>query len=610
MTLKSGIRFPRDNESRLNTRIEPRSEYERRLAKATLSVSQCEKKHILLGNLRLGVAVCAAVLGYACFHSLVPLASLLVPVLVFCGLVLWHSRILAASGRALRIRRLYEKALARLDDKWHGQGETGDRFLNANHPYARDLDVFGPDSLFQLLNSARTRMGEDVLARWLCNPAQRQVIHLRQQAIQELSTKLDLREDLAVLGEEARSGVHPSRLKSWGADPVVLRGGWQQLLAFLLALMNVGGVAYWLLVGQVWWLAVSLGLTLILRFVLRGYIGAILGSAQGAAADLQLLAAVLARIENEPFTSAYIVNLKRSLESDGEPPSAAVARLAKLAQWIDSLDNPAVKILNVLLLMSVHISFGVEAWRRTYGHLISKWLDAVGEVEAALSLAAYSFEHPEDPFPEILDENLPVFFDAEALGHPLLPSKTMVRNAVSFSAKDPFIIISGSNMSGKSTFLRTAGINTVLALAGAPVRAKRFQLTPFQVGASIQTVDSLAEGRSRFYTEILRLKLIVEMTKSGLPVFFLLDELLAGTNSHDRGIGAAGIVRGLLDNRAIGMVTTHDLSLTQLDDSRIRNRHFEDDLQNGILHFDYQMRSGVVAKSNALELMRSVGLDV
>ena len=268
-TRKSENGFPRDNESRLNTRIEPRSEYEKRLAKAKADIALCEEKHIYFGNLRLAVAVVAVALGYACFQSLAPIASLIIPVVLFIGLMIGHSFVLAASGRAARIRIHYERALARIDDAWHGRGETGERFLDPNHPYARDLDLFGPDSLFQLLNSARTRMGEETLANWLCGPATPTVIVARQQAILELSSKLDLREDLAVLGEEARSGVHPDRLKRWSKDPVVLRGGWQQLLAVILAFLNVGGVVYWFLSGQIWWLGASLGLTFFLGFLLR-----------------------------------------------------------------------------------------------------------------------------------------------------------------------------------------------------------------------------------------------------------------------------------------------------------------------------------------------------
>lgn len=524
--------------------------------------------------------------------------------------MIWHSRILASMERALRIQRYYARGLSRINDDWQGHGETGERFLESHHPYARDLDIFGTASLFQLLNSARTRMGEDCLAHWLCYSSDPDSIRKRQQAVAELASKLNLREDLAVLGEEARGGVHPSRLRQWAKDPVVLRGGFQQFLAFPLALINIGGLTFWFTDGHVWMLLAGLTLTAIYGFTLRGHITPILMSAAGAADDLQLLAAVLARIEKEKFSSPYLIHLRQTLETDGEPPSVAVAKLARRAQWIDSMRNPAMQLLNIIFLLAIHLAFSVESWRKAHAPMIGKWLDAVGEIEAALSLAAYLFEHPQDHFPEILDAAQGVVWEAQGLGHPLLKSSAMVRNDLSLSSAHPFTIISGSNMSGKSTLLRTSGVNTILALAGAPVRAKMFRLTPLSVGASIQTVDSLAEGRSRFYTEILRLKQIVEMTKGAHPVLFLLDELLAGTNSHDRRIGAAGIICGLLDSGAVGMVTTHDLSLTQLEDARVRNVHFEDHLENGVLRFDYRMRPGVVSKSNALELMRAVGLDV
>ena len=577
---------------------------------ATNSAKECERRHIQTGNLRLVVALIAAGLVYACFRSFFSWPILLVPLAAFILLMVWHSRILAAMERALRIQRYYARGLSRINDEWQGQGETGERFLENQHPYARDLDLFGPSSLFQLLNSARTRMGEDCLAHWLRNASDPDSIRKRQQAVAELASKLDLREDLAVLGEEARGGVHPSRLRQWAKDPVVLRGGFQQFLAFPLALINVGGLAFWFTTGHIWLLLAGLTLTAIYGFTLRGHITPILMSAAGAADDLQLLAAVLARIEKETFLSPYLVHLRQNLETDGEPPSVAVAKLARLAQWIDSMRNPAMQLLNIIFLLAIHLAFSVESWRKAHAPMIGKWLDAVGEIEATLSLAAYCFEHPQDPFPEILDPAAGVVWEARGLGHPLLKSTAMVRNDLSLSSPHPFTIVSGSNMSGKSTLLRTAGVNTVLTLAGAPVRAGTFRLTPLKVGASIQTVDSLAEGRSRFYTEILRLKQIVEMTKTGHPVFFLLDELLSGTNSHDRRIGAAGILCGLLDSGSIGMVTTHDLSLTQLEDARVRNVHFEDHLENGVLRFDYRMRPGVVSKSNALELMRAVGLDV
>ena len=583
-------------------------EYSRRKAIAEAEIGKWDSRSIRTGNLRLAVFIAAAVMVYYFYDGRLAGYLLLLPLLAFVSLMAWHARVDGARKRASRLATYYERGLGRIADHWHDFGAKGERFLDNKHPYARDLDLFGNASLFQLLNCARTRMGEETLAKWLMFPATPAVIAGRQAAVSELAANLQLREDLAVLGEELHSGVHPAKLRSWGAEDVVLRGGYQQIVAVLLAVLNVVGIGYWFAYGYIWPLSAALLATSIFTFILRGRIATILQSAAGVSEDLQLLAAVLERIEREPFQSPFLVKLRLALETSGEPPSRAVARLAKLSQWIDSLANPVAILLNWILLLAVHLAFGVEAWRHCYGRMIARWIDAVGEIEAVLSLAAYHYEHPNDPFAEVVDG--PVDWNGVELGHPLLNANTMVRNSLNFNAGQPFTMISGSNMSGKSTFLRTIGINTVMALAGAPVRATRLRLSVVKLGASIQTVDSLAEGRSRFYTEILRLKEIVELTRSEPTVLFLLDELLAGTNSHDRRIGAAGILCGLLDNGAIGLVTTHDLTLTQWEDGRIRNKHFEDHLEQGQLKFDYKMRDGVVAKSNALELMRTIGLDV
>ena len=587
---------------------EPHLEYARRKGVALTEIAQWDQRSIHIGNARLAVFIFAAFMVYLFYDDRISGYLLFLPVFAFVGLMAWHARVEAARKRASRLATYYERGLARIADRWHDFGAKGERFADAKHPFARDLDLFGNASLFQLLNCARTRMGEETLANWLTVLSKPEVICARQIAVSELAGNLQLREDLAVLGDELHSGVHPARLRSWGAEPVVLRGGWQQLIAVLLAIVNVCGIGYWFTTGRIWPMGGALLVTSIFTFILRAHIMNILQAAGGVSGDLQLLASVLERLEREPFQSPYLIKLRLALETGGEAPSRAVARLAKLSQWIDSLANPVAQMLNWILLIAVHLAFGVEAWRHSYGRMIARWIDAVGEIEAVLSLAAYHYEHPLDPFAEIVEE--PLCWEGTGLGHPLLHSTTMVRNSLNFSAGEPFTMISGSNMSGKSTFLRTVGINTVMALAGVPVRAQKLKLSVFTIGACIQTIDSLAEGRSRFYTEILRLKAIVELTRNGPPVLFLLDELLAGTNSHDRRIGAAGILCGLLDNGAIGLVTTHDLTLTQWDDPRIRNLHFEDHLEHGELKFDYRMRDGVVAKSNALELMRTIGLDV
>jgi len=259
----------------------------------------------------------------------------------------------------------------------------------------------------------------------------------------------------------------------------------------------------------------------------------------------------------------------------------------------------------------VQVAFAAERWRQAHGGALRLWVDAIGQMEALLSLASYSFEHPSDPFPEFVDGA--ASFDGEELGHPLVPAATCVRNSVSICGETRVLLVSGSNMSGKSTLLRAVGLNVVLAMAGAPVRARRLRLTPLQVGASIRVNDSLQEGSSRFYAEITRLRQVVDLAGGDLALLFLLDELLQGTNSKDRRIGAEGIVRALVNRGAIGLVSTHDLALTDIGAAvagHLRNVHFQAELANGRITFDYKLHDGVVTKSNGLELMRSIGLEV
>ena len=281
-----------------------------------------------------------------------------------------------------------------------------------------------------------------------------------------------------------------------------------------------------------------------------------------------------------------------------------------MIELLDSRDNLAMRLIGPLLLWTTQLAMAIEDWRQLSGPHVSRWLAAAGEMEALSSLACFAYEHPSDPFPTIVEG--PPLFHAIAAAHPLLPESRSIRNDLHLSLDLRLIVVSGSNMSGKSTLLRTTGVNTVLALAGAPVRAHALTISPMQLGASIRINDSLHAGASRFYAEITRLRDIVALADDG-HVLFLLDELLNGTNSHDRRIGAEGVVRGLVQRDAIGLVTTHDLALAAIADSlkpAAANMHFEDHLEAGVMTFDYRIRPGVVEKSNALELMRAVGLDV
>jgi hypothetical protein len=594
----------------------PSEEYVQRLKARELRVAHFEKIHIRLGNIRLALAVLAVIVAWGSLraHYLSPW-WLAAPIVAFVGVAAYHSRILRARELADRAAKFYKKGLARVEDRWAGIGETGERFDDPHHVYASDFDLFGDGSLFQLLSTARTRMGEDELARWLLAPAAVQNIRERHAAVSELRDQLDLREDLAVLGEDVGVGVHPDALLKWAETPNQMRPLWTRWLSPLLAGLAVASVVVWIWLGMLTPLALIVVLEKILAYGVRKPLEAVLHETEHAFRDLDLLSGVLARVEAHTFHSARLQALQRQLSSSDVPASQAIAQLRTLVDFINSRHNFMVRIIDLPLMYSVQVAFAAERWRQAHGRALRPWVAAIAEIEALLSLAAYSFEHPSDPFPEFEDGL--ASFDSEDLGHPLVASASCVRNNVSLSGETRVLLVSGSNMSGKSTLLRTVGINVVLAMAGAPVRARRMRLSPLLTGASIRINDSLREGSSRFYAEITRLRQIFDLAGSNPPLLFLLDELLQGTNSIDRRIGAEGIVRALVNRGAIGLVSTHDLALTDIGGSsdghlngHLHNVHFQDELENGKMKFDYKLREGVVTKSNGLDLMRSIGLEV
>jgi DNA mismatch repair ATPase MutS len=332
---------------------------------------------------------------------------------------------------------------------------------------------------------------------------------------------------------------------------------------------------------------------------------------EAPARDLALLARLLAVLEDAELRAARLVSLQRAVATRGVPASRRIRRLGRLVELADARRNQLFAPLAALLLWTTQLAFAIESWRAACGSALGRWIEVLGELEALVALAGYAYEEAEQPFPELLGEG--ARFEAEALAHPLLPRDRCVANDVALGDAPRVWVVSGSNMSGKSTLLRSVGANAVLAFAGAPVRARRLRISPLAIGASIRVGDSLLGGTSRFYAEIQRLRRIVELAEGPGPALFLLDEILAGTNSHDRGIGAEAVVRGLLERGAIGLVTTHDLALARIADGlapRGANVHFEDHIQDGVIAFDYRLRPGVVQRSNALALMRAVGLEV
>ncbi len=427
---------------------------------------------------------------------------------VFLALIVTHEPINRAGNRARRAVEFYAKGLARLDGRWAGTGVAGLDYLDVDHPYAADLDLFGRGSMFERLCTARTRAGEGVLASWLLSPATPEAIRERHVAIDELRPRLDLREDLELLGAEVRAGLDPAALTAWCAVPRAFHGLVLPVIAVVLAVLATAALVGWLFFEmRALPLLMILTIESIFALVLSRRVRTVLADVDQRTHDLVLLSELLSRLEREPFETPLLRRLRGALETEGLPASVRIRRLARLLNLLDNRRNQLFMPLAAIWLWTTQIAMRIDAWRGTVGPEVIHWIDAIGDFEALSALGAYAAENPADPFPELGETT---GYEAEDLGHPLIPERDCVRN--DFSLGDParVLIVSGSNMSGKSTLLRTVGINAVLAFAGAPVRARRLRLSLLTVGATLRIQDSLQAGRSRFYAEITRVRQLVQ----------------------------------------------------------------------------------------------------
>ncbi len=596
------------------------SEYSKRLGLAEQAAAHHEKQHIRIGNSRLAIFALGLALAYLAFlrHSVSPLWPVLL-LAIFISLAFLDDTALRKKRFQERRVEYHRRGLSRVEEKWQGTGNSGARFASASHPYAADLDLFSPDGLFELLSVARTRLGESLLAKWLMGPAPLPQIQARHAAIRELKTLLEFREALATIGDHALTEHEAAPLWNWGEAKAVPVSSSVRLVAAVLSVVMACSLA-WFAFADFEWIAgaapqprlstgVLLGVSAITAAFGLWWRKPVSQSAQDFETirpGLGLLSDLLLIVEHAHFTSPELQSIQKKLLG-AVKPSKQVARLNRFAALLDSRENLFVRIFGPPLLWTTQIAFAIEQWRAKYGPITRVWVDAVSEFEALSSIATYAYEHPDDPFPDFIECGAE--FDAADLGHPLLPAS--VRNSLTLDARRSLLIVSGSNMSGKSTLLRTIGINAALALAGAPVRARALRLSALRIATSIHVADSLKEGQSHFSAEISRIRQIVEIARASNQALFLIDELLQGTNSRDRLAGAQAILNRLMELGAIGLITTHDLALTDIataDPEHAANVHFEDQIRDGRMTFDYTLKPGVVKGSNALELMRLYGL--
>ena len=598
--------------------LEPRQIYQQRLDARMLELESIRSRYDLIAWSRLGTLVASLALALATWRWSLGrqgAGGAIALFALFLALVVMHARLARRRSHAQAAIAWHRRALDRLAGKWIAFTERGDRFVDDAHPYALDLDIFGQNSLFQYLNYTRTPFGERTLAGWLADASPRSKILARQQAVRELAKLSDLREELYIAGSrEADQLSDPDPLLAWCEKAPNLQPGlllklvcWG-LPAALVSTLVIS--SYTALPG--WTALVIFGVNLVVLQMLRARLNPVIEATTKRSEELERYASVLAVIERHALESPALCELAGKLRASGAPASLEIGRLARLVSMLEARQNGAFRTtVGPALLWDYHWVAAIESWQRRVGKSARAWLDALGDFEALASLAAFAFEHPAYAFPEIAEAELA--FEAAGLGHPLLDEDRRVRNDVKLPGAGAALLVTGSNMSGKSTLLRSIGVGAVLAMAGAPVCANAMRIGACVVRTSMRVSDSLRDGVSRFYAELLKLKGVVETARLDKPVLFLLDEILHGTNSRERHIGARSILRALIDRNATGAVSTHDLALAELEHSmagKVHNVHFEEQVVDGNMTFDYRLRDGVVKSGNALRWMRSVGLEV
>jgi hypothetical protein len=572
------------------------------LERRSLSISMARVVSFVVGAAALGTHLWARTPG-----ALPGAIGLLV---AFVGLVIVHARLSAEEERTRAAIELSERGLSRLSDELDRLPPRGEK-LAEPPPYAGDLDLFGARSVLALLDAMDTDASEARLAAWLSTPGAPDEVRARQAASGELSQHPAL---LVSLFVAARAGARGDREASvftkWCAEGRPVPGGpVLRVLGIALPLATLTTIVAGSRLGwpeSAWMAPMFVSWIVTLGIAARGDEG--LFAAQRGARALGRHAATLEALSTLTPASPQLAAVATRLSS----ARAALARLDRIAGFIEPRENALFRWgIGPVVLYDAHVALALSAWQRDHGAKVAGWLDDLAELLALAGLAVTRFERPDWALPELAPG--PSRFEAEGLAHPLLPATVRVPNDVRFAGPGTALLITGSNMSGKSTLMRSVGVAAVMAQAGAPVCAKRLVLSPLDVRTSIRVSDSLAAGVSHFYAELLALRRVVDDADAGRPVLFLLDEILHGTNSRERQAGAKAVIGHLLDHGAMGAVSTHDLGLASLVDERqdtVRAVHLIEQAEGDKMTFDYLLRDGVATSGNALRLMKTLGLPV
>nr|WP_262904559.1 DNA mismatch repair protein MutS [Hymenobacter lucidus] len=534
---------------------------------------------------------------------------------VFLLLVRWHSAVGYQREHYRLLAQLNQEELTRLEGKLTGF-DPGTRYLDAAHPYTADLDVFGPHSLYQLLNRATSRLGHDWLAGWLLAASAPEVVQLRQQAVAELAPDVAWQQEWQARAKHyPKQDTDPRRFTEWLRQPDFFRGkAWLKALLLILPPLAVASVVLWLLGYSAKPVLVAVLVLGSLNAMFRQARAEYFQHSSSMRDALRAYRDQLAWFEGRQWKAPHLRQLHATLHAGQGPETASVfiGQLSRITGLFSMRESPVVAaIFNNILLWDLGCMWLLERWKTRLGGQLDAMLEVGAELEALVSLAGFQTANPTYAVPEL--SSTPLEVTAAGLGHPLIFTRQRITNDFSTVGAGQTGIITGSNMSGKSTFLRTVGLNMVLAQAGAAVCARALRLAPAQVYTAMRTQDNLSESTSSFYAELKRLRLLLELTAAGQPVFYLLDEILKGTNSRDRHRGAEALIRQLHQRPASGLVSTHDLELAAMTDElpdSVTNYSFNSTIEGDEIRFDYHLTPGPCREFNASKLMQLMGIEV
>lgn len=594
--------------------MNPKNHYTERLSLTKGQLQQVKKQIFRISMLRLTLFI-AGVAGIYFFFSQTPLliVCICLTFLPLFILVKIHNRFFIRKEWLETQARIIQEELQALSGDY-SSFEDGKEYVNPEHPYSFDLDIFGRRSLFQSINRTCTFFGKDRLAKWLQNHLHEKTsIEKRQEMVREISEHTLFREQFRVEGlVHHGQSSDAEKIQAWSQSPAqYLHAGWVKAFIWGVPVIN----SLLLITSLIGWtsfscLGLSFGIFLVLSFGIIKRATYIQETYGKQLKSLNGYARLIALAKAEDWKSAGMLELMERFNLNGQSPVQALQQLSKELDRLDLRNN---QFLYVLLEGSIFFQLQeivrIERWKVRYGQHISEWLETVGELDALCSLGTFAYNHPQYTYPELTEK--PFYFLATQMGHPLMPVSQCVKNDATIPSRPFFLIITGANMAGKSTYLRTIGVNYLLACVGAPVCCERLKLHPNQLITSLRTSDSLSDNESYFFAELKRLKRIIDLLNQGQQLFIILDEILKGTNSMDKQKGSFDLIRQFMQMKANGIIATHDLllgSLIKQFPEEIRNYCFEADIKDNELTFSYKLREGVAQNMNACFLMKKMGI--